>query len=150
MKKFEKEIEIRWSDVDQNRHVRHSAYYDYAAHLRTKFLAEIGFDAQKLNELNIGPVILKEECNFLKELNPNETVTVNVLIGDNLNHPTRWTFHHEVFNQKGEKCAHITVRGVWINLKLRRITKPPIEFENNIFDLPAGQDFEKKSKRKNV
>lgn len=48
--KFEKEIEVRWADVDQNRHVRHSAYYDYGAHVRVACLTAAGYDADRLGE----------------------------------------------------------------------------------------------------
>lgn len=33
-----KEFEVKWADLDPNRHMRHSAYNDYAAHMRVKFL----------------------------------------------------------------------------------------------------------------
>ena len=61
MKTFEKQIEIRWSDVDQNRHVRHSAYYDFGTHLRGRYLAEHGYDAESMNEMKLGPVLFKGE-----------------------------------------------------------------------------------------
>ena len=65
MNTFEKQIEIRWSDVDQNRHVRHSVYYDFGTYLRTCFLAEFGYDAETMNELNMGKILFKEECTII-------------------------------------------------------------------------------------
>ena len=35
---FTKEISIRWSDLDPNFHVRHSAYYDFGAQHRIEIL----------------------------------------------------------------------------------------------------------------
>ncbi len=37
-----KEFEIRWSDVDANRHLANSAYLNYMSHARMSFLMEIG------------------------------------------------------------------------------------------------------------
>ncbi len=141
MKKFEKQIEIRWSDVDQNRHVRHSAYYDFGTHLRGKFLEVKGYDVETMNKLEIGSVLFKEECTFIKELKANDTVMVNILNGTESNRAIKWKFHHEIFNQHGEKCAHVTVQGAWMNLSKRRITKPPKEMLSAIQDLPRGEDY---------
>jgi acyl-CoA thioester hydrolase len=141
MKTFEKQIEIRWSDVDQNRHVRHSAYYDFGTHLRGRFLAEHGYDAESMNEMKVGPVLFKEECTFLKELKANDTVRVNILNGTDTDRPVKWKFHHEIFNQHGEKCAHVTVQGAWFDLERRRITRPPKEMLAVIQELPVGEDY---------
>ena len=141
MKTFEKKIEIRWSDVDQNRHVRHSVYYDFGTYLRTKFLEAEGYDAETMNKLSVGPVLFKEECTFIKELKANDTVTVNILNETDPKRPVKWKFHHEIFNQHGEKCAHITVQGAWFNTERRRITRPPKEMLEAIEDLPAGKDY---------
>ena len=141
MKTIEKNIEIRWSDVDQNRHVRHSVYYDFGTYLRTAFLAEYGYDAESMNEMKLGPVLFKEECAFIKELKANDTVRVNILNGTDPERPVKWKFHHEIFNQHGEKCAHVTVQGAWFNLERRRITRPPKEMLEVIQDLPAGEDY---------
>lgn len=141
MKTFEKEIEVRWSDVDQNRHVRHSAYYDYGAHIRIRYFNELGFNAQKFAELNIGPVIFKEECSFIRELNPDDTITINLLNGETSEDGSRWALYHEIFNTKGEKSAHLKVEGAWIDLSKRKLTVPPIELANSMLDLPKGEDF---------
>ena len=124
MKTFEKEIEVRWSDVDQNRHVRHSAYYDYGAHIRIRYFNELGFNAQKFAALNIGPVIFKEECSFIRELNPDDTITINLLNGETSKDASRWALYHEIFNTKGEKSAHLKVEGAWIDLSKRKLTIP--------------------------
>ena len=141
MSKFEKKIEVRWADADQNRHVRHSAYYDYGAHMRIRFFAERGFDSEEMNRLGIGPVLFKEECSFLKELHTDDTITINLLKGAISADASRWVLHHEIFNQHGEKCAHITTKGAWIDLKLRKLTIPPVKLANAITDLPVGEEF---------
>lgn len=141
MKNFERQIEIRWSDVDQNRHVRHSVYYDFGTYMRVLFLAENGLDAESMNKLNIGPVMFKEECTFIKELKANDTVTVNILNGADPESQVKWIFHHEIFNQHGEKCAHVSVQGAWFDTKRRKIIRPPENMLNALHDLPRGEAY---------
>jgi acyl-CoA thioester hydrolase len=146
MNPFEKTIEVRWSDVDQNRHVRHSAYYDYCAFTRVSFITGTGYDASELEKLAIGPILFKEECTFLRELKPDDTVTINVLKGDMPEDGSKWTIHHEIFNKHGIKAAHVTVHGAWIDLKLRKLTTPPKALADAFYDLSQGQSYVHKSK----
>jgi len=139
---FQKKIDVRWADVDQNRHVRHSAYYDYGAHARMSFFAEKGFKPKSMLQLGIGPILFKEECTFIKELKLGETVTVNLLKGDMLPDGSRWSLHHEIFNTKGEKSAHITIKGAWIDLKLRKLAIPPKELVEVMINLDQGEAYE--------
>lgn len=140
MKKFEKEIEVRWSDADSNRHVRHSVYYDYGAHVRIRFFAACGFDSRALNEIAVGPILFKEECSFIKEIRPDETIKVNILRGELSENGARWTLHHEIFNEDG-KCAHITISGAWMDLNIRKLTVPPIEIAKAMHQLPRGEYY---------
>ncbi len=146
MKKFEKTIEVRWADVDQNRHVRHSAYYDYGAHVRIKFITEAGYGSAQLSQLKIGPVLFKEECSFIKEIRPDDTIRVNVLKEGISEDGSRWKLHHEIFNQNDEKVAHITIKGAWIDMEKRKLTVPPKELARAFQELPDGEDYVYKKK----
>ena len=143
---FEKEIEVRWSDVDQNRHVRHSAYYDYCAFTRVSFITNTGYDASQLEKLAIGPILFKEECTFLRELKPDDVVTVNVLKGDMPEDGSKWIIHHEIFNKAGKKAAHVTVYGAWMEVKLRKLTSPPKDIAEAFNHLLPGKPYVHKSK----
>lgn len=148
MKKFEKTIEIRWSDSDPNRHVRHSAYYDYGAFTRIRFFIESGFDSAKMNQLNIGPIIFKEECSFIRELHPDDTITINLLRGDINEDGSRWILHHEIFNSQGIKSAHLTIKGAWMDLIKRKLAIPPIEMKDAFLELPPGEAYVYKKQKK--
>lgn len=135
-------IKVRWSDVDANRHVRHSAYYDYGAHTRISMFDSMGFDSIMMSKLNIGPIIFKEECTFLKELYLSEEIKVNVLKDENNKlDSSKWKLHHEIFNSKNQKCAHITLSGAWIDLSIRKLTTPPATLAKFLNDLPDGKDY---------
>ncbi|MGB1004516.1 MAG: acyl-CoA thioesterase [Salibacteraceae bacterium] len=145
MSKYTKTIEVRWSDVDQNRHVRHSAYYDYCAFTRVSFITSTGYDASELEKIKIGPILFKEECTFLRELKPDDVVTVNILKGEMPEDGSKWTIHHEIFNKNGEKAAHVTVLGAWIDLEARRLTKPPKDLALAFYQLTQGSTYTHKS-----
>ncbi len=140
-KKNEKIIEVRWSDCDPNMHVRHSAYYEYGAHSRISYFDSIGFGADQMDQLKIGPIIFKEECSFIKEIRPSESIKVNLLKGDFSEDGSRWVLHHEIFNQNNEKSAHISVKGAWIDLQQRKLAVPPIKLIELLRHLPEGDYF---------
>ena len=68
MASFIKEISFRWSDLDPNFHVRHSAYYDFGAQHRIEILEELGLTLRVMQTQGFGPVLFREECVFRKEL----------------------------------------------------------------------------------
>ena len=141
MIKFEKTFEVKWSDVDQNRHVRHSAYYDYGAHVRIRFITESGYGAQKSDEIKLGLILFKEECSFIKEISPDDILRVNMLKGEINDDCSRWVIYHEIYNQHDQKVAHITGKGAWMNTEKRKTTSPPKDLANAFHQLPVGEDF---------
>ena len=139
--KFETKIAVRWADVDQNRHVRHSAYYDYGAHCRIALFEALDFGIDTMTAKNFGPVLFEEKCAFLKELHLNETVTVRVQKGEIRADGSRWELHHEIMNSKGEKAAHLTVKGAWMDLSARKLTRPPEAMAKPLLSLEQGEPF---------
>lgn len=148
MNTFTAIVAVRWADVDANRHVRHSAYYDYGAHARIQFFETIRFGDSVMQELHIGPIIFKEECSFIREIRLNDKLIVNILRGETM-HPNaaRWVLHHEIYNQHKQKCAHISLSGAWMNLQKRKLTKPPAGLATAFKELPIGQAYEYKKRQ---
>lgn len=141
MSTFSTTIAVRWSDVDQNRHVRHSAYYDYGAHARIRFFMEIGYSPSQMDGLNIGPILFKESCSFIKEIRLEDTIRVNLLKEDVREDGARWLLHHELYNQHDEKVAHITIQGAWMDLEKRRLTIPPKALADGFHSLTEGKAY---------
>lgn len=139
--KFEKTIDVKWADCDPNKHVRHSTYYDYGGHARIAFFHAAGFSVKELDELKIGPILFKEECSFIQEIKPEDTITVNVLKGNMLEDGSRWVLHHEIFNASGKKCAHITTKGAWLDLTKRKLTIPPAALAEAMHSLEKGEEY---------
>ena len=54
---YYKEFDIRWSDLDANRHLANSAYINFMSHTRMGFLMENGYGQQELVKHHLGPVV---------------------------------------------------------------------------------------------
>lgn len=134
-------IEVRWADVDQNQHVRHSAYYDYGAHMRLRYFKKLGFGVEEFRSLKIGPILFHEECHFIRELYLNDTVNINILRGDIRPDGSRWVLYHEIYNNHGVKSAQIKISGAWMDIVKRKLTVPPAEIAEAFMSLPMGEDF---------
>lgn len=78
MNEFKRDIQIRWSDIDANFHLRHSVYYDWGAFCRMEFLTEQGLGMKEMRQLKIGPILFREEAVFRKEIHYGDAVTMNL------------------------------------------------------------------------
>jgi acyl-CoA thioester hydrolase len=138
---YSKNIQIRWADIDPNYHLRHSAYYDYGATVRMMFLNEHGLTMPKLREFNIGPVLLREEAIFRREIKLEDTISIDITLVKATADYSRWSFRHRIIKNDGTLAAVITIDAAWIDLVKRKLTVPDA-FIQHIFDkLERGDDF---------
>jgi acyl-CoA thioester hydrolase len=129
-----KQIEIRWSDLDPNFHLRHSAYYDFGAYCRVSFMNEHGLTPQVMMQHHIGPVILREECVFKKEIKFGDPVKINLRVDKTTTDFSRWTMVHEISKGGDILSAVITLDGAWMDTVKRKLIVPPDNFKE-IFSL---------------
>ncbi|WP_298368257.1 acyl-CoA thioesterase [uncultured Lutibacter sp.] len=139
--KFEVTFNTKWSDFDPNRHMRHTAYNDYAAEVRVRYFQEHGLSINEFAKLNIGPILFKEETSFLKEIHIGENITVKMELEGVSKGIERWRFNHQIFNKDGILSAEIKVYGAWIDLMKRKLTSPPLEFVEIFKALPKTENF---------
>jgi acyl-CoA thioester hydrolase len=142
MNEYSKTIDIRWSDLDPNFHVRHSAYYDFGAYVRICFLTDFGLTTEKLLQHNLGPILFREECVFKREIQFGDGVTINIRLKKCNATVSRWTIIHEIKKDDNILCAIITVDGAWLDTLKRKLTVPP-QFVVETFDkIERTEDFE--------
>ncbi|MEO6546712.1 MAG: thioesterase family protein [Ferruginibacter sp.] len=141
MKPYEKRLEIRWSDLDPNFHLRHSVYYDYGAFTRISFLDENGITPAIMLQYNIGPVLFREECVFKRELKFGDEIMINLVLEKSLPDLSRWTMKHEIWKNANTLAAIITVDAAWIDTRLRKLTKPPGLFRAAFEQIPKAEGF---------
>ncbi len=141
MDKFAKHIEIKWSDLDPNFHLRHSVYYDIGAYARISFLNEYGMPSHELIAKGIGPILFREECVFKKEIVFADKVYVTAALQKNRRDSSRWTMIHEIYKNDDILAAIITIDGAWIDLHKRKLAIPPKEIMESFNIIPKTTDF---------
>jgi len=139
--KFEVNFKTKWSDFDPNRHMRHTAYNDYAAEVRVRFFQKHGLSINEFAKLNIGPILFKEETSFYKEIHIGENINVHMELEGVSKGIERWRFNHQIFNAEGKLSAEIKVYGAWIDLLKRKLTAPPSTFVKIFENLPKTGDY---------
>jgi len=134
-------IQIRWADIDANRHLRHSVYYDYGAAMRMQVLGERGLTIKKLEEFMIGPVLFREEAIFKREIVYEDQITLTMELVKTTEDFGRWSLRHHFM--KGEMVAAIlNIDGAWIDLNKRRLAAAN-DFVKQIFaEFPKAPDFQ--------
>ena len=117
--------EVRWSDIDANRHLANSSYVEYCAQTRMAFMTKHKMGLAELNRWGIGPVILHERFSFFKEMYMGQNVIVSLEIDGFSEDGSIYKFLHRFFLPDGTHCATSEATGVWIDMMLRKSTTPP-------------------------
>lgn len=64
---YTKSFDIRWSDLDANRHLANASYLNFMSHTRMGFLMECGFNQESMAQYQLGPVVFYEYIYYFKE-----------------------------------------------------------------------------------
>lgn len=132
----------RWADFDPNNHMRHSAYTDYAAEARVRMFNEYGLNLIEFNKLNIGPILFREETIFRREIRLSEDISVEVFLKGISQNGERFKFSHKIYKTEGSLAAEVEIYGAWLDLKTRKLTKPPKIVLEALKDIERTEDFE--------
>jgi len=122
--------------------MRHSAYTDYAAEARVRMFNEYGLNLIEFNKLNIGPILFREETIFRKEIRLSEDISVEVFLKGISENGERFKFSHKIFKTEGSLAAEVEIYGAWLDLKTRKLTKPPKIVLEALKDIERTEDFE--------
>ncbi|NIK91050.1 acyl-CoA thioesterase [Mangrovimonas sp. CR14] len=138
---FVKEFEIRWSDVDANRHLANSAYTNFMSHTRMAFLIEKGFTMKELAKFNLGPVVFYEHMYYFKETFMGQAIKVSLQVSGLSEDGKFFKFDHNFYNQKGENLAHCEMLGGWMDLGARKLTSLPEELLDIAHEFPKAPHY---------
>ena len=139
-------VQIRWSDLDPNFHLRHSVYYDWGAYSRILFFNTNGLTGDVLRQLNIGPIIFREECVFRKEIRFEDEITVDLQVTKAKKDFSRWSVRHHIMKNKEVLAATLTLDLAWINTIERKLAIPPQQVIAAIDSMPKHESFERLEK----
>lgn len=141
MKNFFLPIQVRWSDIDQNRHLRHSAYYDFGATARIALFSEQGLPNSKLEEYHIGPILFREEAIFKKEIKFEDKITIDLQLTKALPDFSRWSLRHQLYKEGNVLAAIINMDGAWIDTVKRKLAIPDPFIQKIFEDFPRAEEF---------
>ena len=127
---FLKEFEIRWNDLDDNRHLANISYLSYAGETRMAFMQKLGISHASLLQLSIGPVVFNERLFYFKEVLPDDKIRVSFELAAMSKEGTFFEFEHNYFNRSGENVARCEMMGAWMDLKTRKLTALSEEMSN--------------------
>jgi acyl-CoA thioester hydrolase len=139
---FSRTFKLRWSDADANGHVRHTVYPELGAEVRLAWLAEGGFDWRRFREAGLGPVLLREEIDYLREVRLGEEVTVDLEALGISPDGGRWRLRHQVRTIGGELAARVVVSGGWLDLDARRLAVAPAALLVVLRGAPRAAEYE--------
>ena len=141
MQKFSRPIQVRWSDIDAIRHLRHSVYYDYAASLRMLLFQENGITTDYLEDNLIGPVLFREEAVFKREIRVEDSVVIDVELVKATHDLGRWSMRHNIYKNGDTLAAVINIDAAWIDMKIRKLAKPNDLIQEIFKSFPKSSDF---------
>ena len=120
---------VGWGDIDGNAHMANTAFLDHAADARFLFFAEHGFTGERFATERVGPVIVRDELTYRRELRLGEEFSVDVKMAGLSRDGSR--FRIENTFRTGAHVLVATVRsdGVWFDLERRRPRVPPPDLD---------------------
>jgi acyl-CoA thioester hydrolase len=142
MNDFSREIQLRWSDLDPNFHLRHSVYYDWGALARIEFFYAHGLTAELMTRLHFGPILFREECVFRKEIRLGDKIKINLAILKARKDYSRWTIQHEIVKNENIVSAILTVDGAFLDTVKRKLSIPPPQVSEAFSQIKTAESFQ--------
>ena len=130
-----------WGTMDSNGHLANTAYLNLAADVRVAFFAEHGFPPTEFRRLAIGPVVRRDELEYFREIDLQETVTVTYAALAMSPDAARFTLENEIFNAAGERAAIVRSTGGWLDLRARKLVVPPPPLADAMRLVPRAPGF---------
>ncbi|PRY04550.1 thioesterase family protein [Paraburkholderia sp. BL25I1N1] len=137
---FETELFAGWGDMDFNSHMRNTAYLDKSVDARMLYFAEQGFSMSEFIKLRIGPVVMKDEIEYFREIHLLDRVAVSFALAGLSVDGSRMLLRNE-FLRDSKLVARVTSAGGWLDLEKRKLTFPPPAVLGAMKALTRTEDF---------
>lgn len=138
---YSKTLFASWADMDFNSHMRNTAFLDKSADVRMLFFAENGFPMAEFIRLRLGPVIMKDEVEYRKEVGLLQEINVTLALAGQSEDGSRYLLRNEISRLDGTLCARVTSAGGWIDLAARKLVTPPEALHKAMKSLAQTSDF---------
>ena len=141
MEKFEKLLVAGWRDMDYNSHMANTSYLDRAADVRMMYFAENGFTADDMLRMKIGPVVMKDEIEYFREVRLLQEIRVGLALAGLAPDGSRFILRNDFAHLDGQRCAVVSSTGGWLDLNTRKLTAPPEALRAALAALPKIEGF---------
>ena len=138
---YTKKMYAGWSDMDFNSHMRNTAYLDKSVDVRMMYCADHGFPTSEFVRHGIGPVVMKDEVEYFREVGLLQEISVTLALAGLSADCSRFIMRNEIYRQDGKLCASVTSFGGWLNLAERRLIVPPTGLQAAMKNLHKTDDF---------
>ena len=139
---FEKTFHVGWANVDFNGHLGNTSFLDLAVDVRMFFFAENGFPIQEFQRRRFGPVILKDEISYFKEMYLLDKIRITFQGAGISEDASRFKIRNDFFREDGKLAARLTTTGGWLSFETRKLIVPPTELADAMKSLARTEDFE--------
>lgn len=139
---FRVAIHGRWPDMDQNGHMRTTAYLEVAEDCRMQYFASQGFPMSAFADLRIGPVVRRDVLEYTAEIRLLEAATVDLQLAATSADGARFRLRNTIRRADGRVAATVTTDAGWLDLERRRLTTPPEELRVLLDKLSRTDDYE--------
>lgn len=141
MSGFRHRLHARWGDMDFNGHMRNTAYLDASGDVRLLYFAHHGFSIAELARLRVGPVILRDDLEYFRELHLHDPIDATLQLAGLSADGTRFRLRNEFFRGDGKLACRVTSTGGWLDHGTRRLTRPPEALRDIVAQMPRSEDF---------
>ncbi|WP_429349213.1 thioesterase family protein [Paraburkholderia sp. Clong3] len=126
--------------MDFNSHMRNTAYLDKSVDARMLYFAKQGFSMSEFMKLRIGPVVMKDEIEYFREIHLLDRITVGFALAGLSADGSRTLLCNE-FLREGKLVARVTSAVGWLDLEKRKLTCPPPALLDAMHALDKTEDF---------
>jgi acyl-CoA thioester hydrolase len=135
---FDTQIRVRYAEADRMGYVYYGNYAMYFESARTEWLRNLGFSYREWEDSGILLPVRELQIRYHAPAYYDDLLTIRTIIKEK---PlVRITFHHEVYNEKGEKTCTGSVMLVFVDSETRKPTRAP-EFFLNALEEASGNQF---------
>jgi acyl-CoA thioester hydrolase len=138
---FERRMIAGWGDMDFNGHMRNTAYLDKSADLRMMFFEENGFPMKEFIRLRIGPVIMRDEIDYAREIALMEELRGTLELAGMAADGSRFLIRNTFYRLDGKMAARVNSSGGWLDLNARKLIAPPEALVAAMRATPRTDDF---------
>ena len=132
---------VGWGDIDGNAHMANTAFLDHAADARFFFFADRGFTGARFATERVGPVIVRDELTYRRELRLGEEFSVEVRMAGLSRDGCRFRIENTFRTAAGDLVATVRSDGTWFDLERRRPRLPPPDLDAIQRAMPRSDGF---------